>query len=79
MHPDDIGKAQVQGLARQIGMGAKYLQSVALSLAAKVPDAIDRAVKEFSPELTKSGQTFANKLAMEVKSITKRAAARIDS
>lgn len=77
--PGAIGNAQVQGLAEQIGMGSKYLQSVALSLAAKVPDAIDKATKDISPDLTTSGQTFAQKLAKDVKSMTRRAAARIDS
>lgn len=75
----NMGKAQVQGLAEQIGMGSKYLQSLALDLAAKVPDAIDKATNEILPSLTQSGKTFATKLAMEVKSKTKRAAARIDS
>lgn len=75
----NMGKAQVQGLAEQIGMGSKYLQSLALDLAAKVPDAIDKATNEILPSLTQSGKTFATKLAMDVKSKTKRAAARIDS
>lgn len=77
--PGDVGKAQVDGLAAQIGMGAKYLQSVALSLAAKIPDAIDKATHEIHPQLAKGGQAFAEKLAVEVKSQTRRAAARIDS
>jgi serine/threonine-protein kinase HipA len=77
--PSQMGKAQVQGLAAQIGMKPKYLQSVALSLAARVPDAIDKATQDFYPDLTTNGQTFADKLAMEVKSTTRRAAARIGS
>ena len=77
--PGEIRKAQVQGLAAQIDMGSKYLQSVALSLAAKLPDAIDKATNEISPSLSKSGQIFADKLAMKVKSITRSAAARIDT
>lgn len=76
--PGDVGRAEVQGLARQLGMHPRYLQTMALSLAAKVPDAMDRAVGEITPHLTRSGQSFADKLAMTVKSITKRAAARID-
>ncbi|WP_295959461.1 type II toxin-antitoxin system HipA family toxin [Rhodoferax sp.] len=75
--PGDIGKAQVQDLAAQIGMGAKYLQSVAQELAARVPDAIDQATKDIAPYLSKSGQTFAGKLAMDVKSMTKRTVVRI--
>ena len=77
--PGKVGLAQVQALAEQIGMGARYLQSVARDLAAKVPDAIDKASQEISPALGKSGQVFAQKLAMEVKSMTKRAVARIDA
>ena len=75
--PGKIGKAELQGLATQIGMGARYLQSVAVALAAKIPAAIDKATQDIAPELTISGQTFANKLALEVKAMTKRAAARI--
>lgn len=75
--PGDMGKAQVEGLAAQIGMGPKYLQSVALSLAAKVPEAIDKATQEIYPDLSRSEQAFADKLSREVKSITKRAVARM--
>ncbi len=77
--PGKMGKAQVQGLTAQIGMGPRYLQSMALSLAAKVPSAIDKATKDIYPDLTKSGQTFAEKLAMQVKSITKQSAHRFES
>lgn len=75
--PGDMGKAQVEGLAAQIGMGPKYLQSVARSLAAKVPEAIDKATQEIYPDLSRSEQAFADKLSREVKSITKRAVARM--
>jgi serine/threonine-protein kinase HipA len=67
----------VQGLAEQIGMGHRYLQSVARTLAAKVPEAIDQAVNEISPQLTPRGRTFAGQLAVEVKSMTRRLAARL--
>ena len=75
--PGDMGKAQVEGLAAQIGMGPKYLQSVARSLATKVPEAIDKATQEIYPDLSRSEQAFADKLSREVKSITKRAVARM--
>lgn len=75
--PGDMGKAQVEGLAAQIGMGPKYLQSVVRSLAAKVPEAIDKATQEIYPDLSRSEQAFADKLSREVKSITKRAVARM--
>ncbi|MDO9433863.1 HipA domain-containing protein [Hydrogenophaga sp.] len=75
--PGNVGRAQVDGLAAQLGMGAPYLRSTALSLAARIPDAIDTATQEIAPSLTKSGLVFAEKLALQVKSITQRAAARI--
>lgn len=77
--PGHVGQAQVQALAEQLGMGAKYLQWVARTLAGKIPDAIDKATQEISPGLTTSGQVFAQKLALNVKSITTRAVARIDA
>lgn len=75
--PGQIGSAQVGALAAQIGMGPKYLKSAAMSLAAKVPGAIDQAVDEIAPSLDMNAQAFADKLAMKVKSWTRRAAARI--
>lgn len=76
--PGNMGHAQLEGLAAQLGMGATYLRSTALSLAARIPDAIDKAAQEIAPALTNSGQVFAQKLALEVKSITQRVAARFD-
>jgi len=53
--PGKVGRDQVQGLAEQVGMGARYLKSVALALAARIPEAIDRATQEMAPDLTRSG------------------------
>ena len=75
--PGQINSAHVRGLAEQVQMGTKFLQSTALSLAAKIPNAIDKAASEISPHLTRSGQSFAEKLVMEVKSVTRRTADRI--
>lgn len=75
--PGQMGAAQVQGLAEQLGMGPRYLQSVARTLAAKVPAAIDQAVSEIAPQLTPSGRIFAGQLAVEVKSMTRRLVARL--
>jgi serine/threonine-protein kinase HipA len=75
--PGLIDSAHVRGLADQIEMGAKFLQSTARSLAAKIPDALDKAASEISPSLTRSGQSFAEKLVMEVKSVTRRTADRL--
>jgi serine/threonine-protein kinase HipA len=75
--PGNVGKAHIPLLAAQTGMGARYVQSVGLGLAAKLPDALDQAVEELLPDLSRNGRIFADRLALEVKSITKRAAARI--
>lgn len=74
--PGQMGHAQVEGLAKQIGTGVRYLHAEARVLAARLPDAIDKATQEIAPDLSKSGHVFAKKLCMEVKSITHRAAAR---
>ena len=44
-----------------------------------IPGNVGNAVGDISSDLTRSGQIFADQLAMEVKSITRRAAARIDA
>jgi serine/threonine-protein kinase HipA len=74
--PGQMGHAQLQGLALQLGMKPRYLQTVAEDVAVKVPAAIDQAVNEISPLLAHSSQTFAEHLTHEVKSITQKAQAR---
>lgn len=75
--PGLIGREQVAGLAHQIGMNPTYLYSVAAGLARQLPDAIDAAIQDVAPALSKSGATFAGKLGLKVKSITQQMAARI--
>lgn len=75
--PGLVGREQVAALARQIGMSPTYLYSVAASLARQLPDAIDAAIQDVAPALSKSGTTFAEKLGLKVKSITQQTAARI--
>lgn len=58
-------------------LSAAAIQATARSLAAKIPNAIDKAASEVAPFLTRSGQSFAEKLVMEVKSATRRTTARI--
>lgn len=74
--PGQMGAAQVQGLAEQLGMGHHYLHAVARTLAAKVPEAIDHAVNEIAPQLSPGGWIFAGQLAVDVKSMTRRLVAR---
>lgn len=75
--PGQMGHAELQGLAKQLDMKPRYLQSVAQELAAKMPIAIDQAIEEFAPTLSAGSRTFATHLGHEVKSITKKAAARL--
>ncbi len=76
--PGQMGAAQMRGLAQQLGMGHAYLNKVARHLADKIPAAIDKAVAELAPCLPPSGRTFAeSKLTPEVKSTTRRMAARL--
>lgn len=74
--PGQMGYACLPGLTNQIDVGTRYLQSVALSLADKLPEAVDQAIADISPGLTHGGLTFAHQLASEVKNLTKKAAAR---
>jgi serine/threonine-protein kinase HipA len=74
--PGQMGHAQLQGMAQQLGMKPRYLRTVADDLAAKVPAAIDQAVDEISPLVTHSSQTIAEHLTHEVKSITQKVQAR---
>lgn len=76
--PGQMGHAELQGLAKQLDMKPRYLQSVAQELAAKMPMAIDQAIEEFVPTLSAGSRTFATHLGHEVKSITQKAAARLD-
>jgi len=74
--PGQMGHAALQGLAKQLGMKPRYLQAVAQELATKIPMAIDQAIEELTPTLSAGSRTFATHLGHEVKSITKKAAAR---
>mgnify|MGYP006171354559 CR=1 FL=1 len=74
--PGQMGHAQLQGMAQQLGMKPLYLQTVADDVAVKVLVAIDQVVNVLSPRLAHSSQTFAEHLTHEVKSITKKAQAR---
>lgn len=79
LQPGKIGKARLQGLAEQIRMQPRYLQSLALALANKLPEAIDQALQDIQPVLSHRGQTFANKLALDLKSQTKKTAQRLNA
>lgn len=74
--PGNLGPAQLNGLAKQLGMKPGYLQGLAQEMAARLPPALDQAIEEISPMLSAGSRTFAQHLAHEVKSITKKAALR---
>lgn len=76
--PGQMGVTQLQGLAEQLGMKHAYLKKVGRGLADKIPTAIDKAIAEIAPDLTRSGKIFAeDKLAPQVKSLTRRIAERL--
>ncbi len=74
--PGQMGHAQLSGLAQQLGMKPRYLGSLAQELATQLPAAMDQAIEEIAPTLSAGSRTFAAHLGHEVKSITKKAAAR---
>lgn len=74
--PGNLGPAQLNGLAKQLGMKPGYLQGLAQEMAVRLPPALDQAIEEISPMLSAGSRTFAQHLAHEVKSITKKAALR---
>lgn len=77
VHPGQMGRAHMQGLATQVGMSANYLRTVARGLAARLPEAIDKAARELEPALTRNGRLLVQRLAREVKSTTRRMATRL--
>ncbi|QTD46568.1 type II toxin-antitoxin system HipA family toxin [Ottowia testudinis] len=75
--PGQFGPAQVQALAQQLGMGQRYVQSMALELADRLPAAMEQAASDIAPHLTASGQSFAEKLALKLTSVTRRMVLRM--
>lgn len=74
--PGQFGGEHLEALAAQLGMGARYVRGMAGELAARVPEALNLGLEEVMPFLPASGQGLADRLAMKVKSITRRTVER---
>lgn len=71
--PGSVGREQVAALAREVGMGAPFLQKTAAELARQLPAARQGACDELAPLLTPSGRVFLEKLRLWVASNTAKA------
>lgn len=74
--PAVLTSAHLAPLARQLGMRPQFLAQQAADLARKMPDAMDRAVKDVNLALPHSGKILAERLQQFVLSTTKNLAAR---
>ncbi|MGS5088099.1 HipA domain-containing protein [Hydrogenophaga sp. A37] len=75
--PGSVGREQVAALARELGMGAPFLQKTAAELARQLPAALHAACDELAPLLAPSGRVFLEKLRLWVVSNTAKTAARL--
>ena len=75
--PGQVGREQVTALARELGMGAPFLQKTAAELARQLPAALQGACDELAPLLAPSGRVFLEKLRLWVVSNTAKTAERI--
>ena len=75
--PGQVGREHVVALARELDMGAPFLQKTAAELARQLPAALQGACDELAPLLAPSGRVFLEKLRLWVLSNTARTAARM--
>lgn len=75
--PGRLTRAHLESLARQLGMQPQFFLRQGAALAAKVPDALQRAVTEVSPALSRPAKELATKLQQFVASTTRKTAARL--
>jgi serine/threonine-protein kinase HipA len=75
--PGVIGHADVTAMARELDIQPAFVGRLATQLAKRLPDALDAAISELSPDLGHKGQPLASKLSKTVKSFTHRIAQRI--
>ena len=64
-------------LARELGMQPRFLAQQAADMAARMPAAMGRAVKDLLPALSPSARTLAARLERFVSSSTQKLAARL--
>jgi serine/threonine-protein kinase HipA len=75
--PGSMAREHLESLAKQLGMRPQFFVSRATELAAKMPDALHRALDEIHPVLSGSAKALAAKLVHFVQSTTKKTAARL--
>ncbi len=75
--PGRLTRAHVESLARQLGMQPTFFLRQAATLAIKMPDALQQAVNEVSPSLSRPAKELASKLQLFVASTTRKTAARL--
>lgn len=75
--PGSMTHAHLAALGRDLGMRPQFLARQAIDLAARLPDALSRAVAELRPALPHAGRDLARRLEKFVLSTTKRMAARL--
>jgi serine/threonine-protein kinase HipA len=75
--PGSVGRKQVDVLARELGMGAQFLQRTSAELARQLPLALQGACDELAHMLAPGGRVFLEKLRLWVLSNTVKTAARV--
>ena len=75
--PASMTAANLTPLAHQLDMRPNYLAQQAADLARRMPDAMDRAVKDIRPALSHPAGVLADRLQKFVLSTTRKLAARL--
>lgn len=75
--PGSVGREQVAALARELGMGAPFLQKTAAELARQLPAALQGVCDELAPLLAPGGCVFLEKLRLWVVSNTVKTVTRL--
>ena len=75
--PDQVGRAHVIAMARQLGMQPQFVLRTARSIAQRLPQALASAVGDLSPSFTPGAKVLGERLAHKILSTTKQTSARI--
>jgi serine/threonine-protein kinase HipA len=77
--PGSMTRRHLESLARELDMQPQFLARQAAALAAKLPDALQRALDEVRPALPHSARALASQLQHFVQSTTRKSAERFAS
>jgi serine/threonine-protein kinase HipA len=75
--PGKISREHVTSMAQELKMRPRFLLDLAASLAAQLPQAMNRAIASALPMLHPNAKMLAERLEQEVASTTKKTAARL--